>query len=305
MDLTASFPEFVRNTSTKVGSLTLWMLAALICMSIHTRAYADDVAEINTTTQEEKTTWQALRSKTRMRTFSEFMTPAIDGDGKSVPETDGTAYAPTNTFNIAWVDYEIFKDWRIAYWQRFSVNFASTNNGSGVHTWARNPRFALRRTNVFNNPNITTTYDVYFQPGFAREGETRNRNLEGGFRTATSYVFPKSRWSIGAITEFTLSYASENIKSDNNMYGWVMPWASYELNSMFSTQHYFTLNFKHERPKPASDLSLDDPFPYIQNGIGMNVTKSIWAAAFINNYIGPTPSLRNTWASLWLSMTFL
>ena len=83
-----------------------------------------------------------------------------------------------------------------------------------------------------------------------------------------------------------------------------MPWASYDLNKTFSTQHYMTVSFQHVRE--TQGIQPDYPMPFnIQNGIGMNVTNKVWAAAFINNYLNTLPTLENTWASLWVALEIL
>jgi hypothetical protein len=247
-----------------------------------------------------------IQEKIRVRTFSEFMAPAIQGNSGSVPDTDGSRLMSTNTFNIAWMDYEIAKDWKIVYWQRFIVNFASPAGDFNLSTYTRNPRFAIRRVNFFSNPNISSTYDLYIQPGLGDEAapSAAGRTVEGGFRTNTSYVVPRSKWNIGAITEFTVSYSKTNT-TDANIYGWAMPWMSYDLTPTFSTQHYATINFQHLRGKNIDRIDWDYPMPYTQNGIGINVSKVVWASIFINNYLTTAPTLKNTWASLWIALTLL
>jgi hypothetical protein len=248
-------------------------------------------------------TWSLIRPKIRMRTFSEFMSPGLKDASTSVPEPDGTALMETNLFNIVWADYEIAPDTKVVYWQRFTVNFTPTSASQGLDAVARNPRFALRRVNVFKTPGLDTTYDIYIQPGIATEAKSSDRNMEFGSRTNTSYQFPKSRFSIGAVTELTFSIARNPVTTGANLYGWAMPWVNYELNKTFSTQHYATINLMHGRG--TRGLQLDLPKPYVQNGIGAGITKDIWMAAFINNYVTTAPSLKNTWASLWLAMNIL
>ncbi len=257
------------------------------------------------TAESESSAWNFIQKKFRMRTFSEFMTPALAGKSTSVPAADGSVFAPTNAFNIAWVDYEIAPNTKLVYWQRFNVNFASQVAGQGVHAIARNPRFAFRRLNVFNSDSVTTTYDLYVQPGVAPEATSAsaNRSFEFGVRTNTSYAFPSSKWTIGLISETTGSLSSRG-GAGADFYGWFMPWASYDFTKVFSTQHYVTLNYMHDRGTSWSQLQLDG-MPYIQNGIGVNITEKIWAAAFLNNYLTTAPTLENSWASLWVSTSFL
>lgn len=254
--------------------------------------------------------WKSVRDKLRFRTFTEFMTPAVSQGDLNVPDRDQPGLMPTNLFNIIWADYEIAKDTKIVYWQRLILFPAADGVHPGFQALPRNPRFAVRRVNLFNSSAVATTYDLYFQPGLAPEADAKGRNVETGFRTNTSYSVPTSRISLGMVTETTFSLSTQpefefaaHRSETSNFYGWLMPWASYNLTQALATQHYVTLNYQHNRG--TSGLQWDYPLPYMQNGIGMDLTKQIWAAVFLNNYVGVTPTLSNSWASLWLSMVIL
>ncbi len=279
---------------------------ALLSLVIHCQSVSAAETEPDKSIVEEESTLKTLRKKVRMRTFTEFMTPAIDNHQNYIPWEDGSALLPTNTFNIVWVDYEIAKDTKIVYHQRFNMNYAASPRGEGVHTVFRNPRIALRRMNVFNVPNLNTMYDVYIQPGLAPESELAGRNLEFGFRTNTSYSIPRSRFTIGAYSEFTtaICFNKPGPQGSSNAYGWLMPWASYDLNKTFSTQHYATVSFQHIRE--TQGIVHDYPMPLnVQNGIGINISENIWAALLLNNYLNTKPTLANTWASAWLVLSLL
>lgn len=264
--------------------------------------YAGDVPVSQVT--EEPSFWQGVRKRIRARTFTEMMTPAIDSSKGQIPDNDGSPFAPMNAFNILWTDYEFADDLRIVYWQRVMVNIVGTSTHGPMDFTPRNPRFALRKTKFFDNKNLSTTYDLYVQPGLASEATNAGRTFEFGFRTASSYSFPGSRFSIGMITEMTGVYSKFDMPGAN-FYGWFMPWMSYDLNKTFSTQHYVTLNYQHMRGDHWSKFQYDYPMPYMQNGIGMSISKNVWASVFINNYITAPPTLKNTWASLWLSLEIL
>lgn len=274
-----------------------WSFLFLTALTVNGWASTDSEKSV----ESEKSTWEVVKERVRVRAFTEFMTPAFDGNPKSVPTPEGKSLMATNTFTSAWTDYEFAKDWRALYWQRVNVNFAGAPTANGMNVVARNPRFALRRTSVFNVPNLSTTYDIYIQPGLAPEATTAGRTFEGGFRTNTSYVVPHSILSFGAITEFTLSYSNQGGPGPD-WYGWAMPWVSVEISKVFSTQHYATVNFMHER---NGGLVYDLPMPYIQNGIGINISKEVWTAVFLNNYLVAAPQANNTWMSVWLSLSFL
>jgi len=271
-----------------------WMIAS---------AQADSVNPAVAVPSEESA-FELIQKKLRIRTFSELMSPAFQNSQPSVPDSNGSQLLPTNLYNIALMDYEVAPNYRVVYWQRVMVYLAPDNAVHGGEIVLRNPRFAIRRTHVFDVANLDTTYDLYIQPGLAPESISAGRSLEVGFRTNTSYVFPASKWSIGVISEFTTAF-SDHGGSGSDVYGWFMPWASYDISKTFSTQHYFSFNYQHMRGDRWNQFEMDYPLPYVQNGIGVNVTKNIWASVLLNNYVFTLPTLQNTWASLWLSMTIL
>ncbi len=256
-------------------------------------------------TEATQSEWQKIRQKIRIRSFTEFMTPAFDNHSNSIPYEDGSKLLPTNTFNLAWIDYEIAPDLKIVYYQRLNINFADSEKRQAVNAVPRNPRFALRKVNVFNISHLTTSYDFYVQPGLAPEANGAGRNLEFGIRTATSYAFPRSKWSVGATSETTVAFSFKPApEGSSSFYGWLLPWASYELSSVFSTQHYLSASFQHIRG--TFGIQPDYPMPLaIQNGIGINLSETIWASVFLNNYINTLPTLANTWMSVWLSVNIL
>ncbi len=294
-----------RNRKTRKIFFTVFLLIGLLFTPFQSPSCAEEL-RCSAPVKKEDSAWKLIRKKTRARTFTEFMTPALDNHGNSIPYENGGQLGPTNTANIVWVDYEIAENTKLVYHQRFAMTYASTATDPAFSTVFRNPRFALRKVNVFKVPNLTTTYDLYFQPGLAREAERAGRDLEFGFRTVTYYLIPRSKVTLGAITEFTLARSNQlNAPHGSaNLYSWLMPNASYELNKIFSTQHYLTLSFQHTRG--TQGLQYDYPMPFnIQNGIGVNISENIWAAAFINNYLNTAPTWSNTWASLWLSLILL
>ena len=235
------------------------------------------------------------------------MTPSITGGTGSIPWEDGKALLPTNLLNIVWADYEIAKDIRVGYWQRMNVNLISSPRGNGVHTVMRNPRFAIRKLNVYNVVGLNTIYDFYVQPGFAPESrpDAMGRSLEFGFRTSHAYPIPASRFNVGLVTEVTKAF-SFNGDPVANVYGWAMPWTSYDLSKTFSTQHIMSVSFQQLSKDPWYRVVHDYPMPLaIQNGIGINLSENISTSLLVNNYLNTAPTLKNTWASLWLMMTIL
>lgn len=264
----------------------LSILGFLLCQGIlghAVDALADDVAVT------EKSTFSTLKSKVRSAVWAEYMTPNYSS----------TQFPPS--YAIAWLDYDIGKDFKVLYWQR-SFIFANTPTGfQGVQFEVRNPRFALRKINVIQIPNLSSTYDLYVQPGLGNEANRGGRHIEVGFRTNHSYAIPHSKWSTGMTTEVTSATSFFSDLRGANLYGWVMPWFNYEINKTFSTQHYFAYNFQHYRTKPWNVISLDEPFPYIQNGVGINITDKVSTTLLINHSTLKPLALGNLWASLWMS----
>lgn len=251
-----------------------------------------------------ESTFDFIKSRIRMRTFTEFMTPGFQDNPSSVPHSNGSQLLPTNTFNIAWIDYKIAENYYILYWQRAVLTLASIGQ-QGMNITPRNPRFALRRTQIFNVPNLSTTYDFYIQPGLAPEATTAGRKLEVGFRTSTAYSFPSSKWSIGMVTEFTTAYSAGTQEGGADVYGWLMPWVNYSFSSVLSAQLYLPYNFQHIRRNAWYDFELDTPHPYSQAGLGVNFSDSVSASFLLNTYLNVTPTLKTSWASVWLSIAFM
>ena len=173
-----------------------------------------------------------------------------------------------------------------------------------LSAYPRNPRFSVRRTEVFNVPGLRSTLDVYIQPGLAPEANLMGRRLEVGFRTNSNYSIPGSRWEVGEVSEVNYELIHDPLLYGTT-YGWAGIWANYQLSERFATQSYLTVNFAHEIDRPTLSLQLDFPRPYMQNGIGVTITDSVWMAFLINNYLELGPNWKNTWTSIWLSVDFL
>ena len=252
------------------------------------------------------TAWNELTRKFRLRSFSEYMTPSIAGVRGFVPNhayINRGKFNPTNIYNIVWIDYDIGNDWKVLYWQRAFLNLATEIPGPQVNLFIRTPRFALRKTNFYQSATTDGTWDFYIQPGiqgFSQETALLKRPIEAGFRTSTSYKPPDQSWSLGLVSELTLT--TDPLAS---FYGWFMPWASYEFNDTFSTQHYFAVNFQQLRGSGTRSLAWDAPMPYTQQGVGINVSKTLWMAVFLNTYLLTPPTLKTTWVSVWFAFTFL
>ena len=241
----------------------------------------------------------------RVRSFTEWMSPALTQNGSSVPTEQGTPLTPTHSFNIIWADYTLSQNFKLLLWQRYKTFFGTGVNITPLTTRFRNPRLALRWVNFTSNPHLSATADFYLQPGIAPEAQNLGRNVELGFRTVTQYSIPKSRLKLGMTTELTWSYSSTPISQGQNYYGWFTSALNYDLSQKLSAQSFITVNFKQNRGTPWTDLRYDTPLPFIQNGFGYQLNSSISGSLLINNYLYQAPTLRNTWASLWLSIAWI
>ncbi len=251
-----------------------------------------------------ESTWNQIRPRLRMRTFSELMTPSFSGNGDSVPKPNGSRYAPAHLFNIVWTDYEISRNFRLFYWQRFILTLNANPDFQPFQYLPRDPRFGARWTQVFDVPGLSTSFDVFIQPNVTANKISNQNIVEFGFRTNTSYAIPQSRWSLGLIQEFTSSYLGGG--RGPQAYGWVMNWFSYEFSPVFSTQTAFSVPFQNYRGDSLAKWTWDAPGgPYMQNGIGINLNKDVSVAFLLNNYLSQPISMRNTWASMWVSLTIL
>jgi hypothetical protein len=245
-----------------------------------------------------------VRNKLRIRNFIEFMTPALQGHSSSIPNSDGSEYIPTTLFDIFSAEYEIIPNYRILYYQRVFLLLTEDSSFQGMSLFGRDPRFALRRTQIFDVPNLNTSFDLYFQPGISNNQISGGNRIEVGFRTNTNYAPPGTRWTLGIVQEITTGYL-DAYGTGLRAYGWFMPWFSYDLSNRISLQHFTNLPFKNPRNLSWTQFQWDDQPPFMQNGVNFNLTKSVAASVFLNNYLGVAPTLRNTWASLWLSIDIL
>ncbi|MBI2712729.1 MAG: hypothetical protein HYX41_07750 [Bdellovibrio sp.] len=267
-------------------------------------------------TSEEKseTTLDFVKRKFRIRHFTEYMTPALAGKGGNTPSSTGGAspetdvpgiLGPTYTFNYFFIDYDIGNDWKVVFWQRYFFFFDALE---GVTHRFRNPRFAIRKVNPFKVKNLSTSFDLYYQPGVAPEAfGPLSRSQEFGFRHNTSYAFPDSKWSAGLVGELTFAFSDVGATTGANYYGWSTLWANYEVTKLLYTVNALTLNFQHFRDQRGNGnlLSWDLPAPMVQNGIGFNIAPEVNVALLLNTYILDTPTLKNSFFSVWVSLNLL
>lgn len=251
--------------------------------------------------------WTQLKKKFRVRSFHEWMTPSVQS--QNVPDHEGGDLTPSNLYGYFWIDYEITRNWRLLYWQRELLEFSGGPTGSGMQLAFWDPRFGIRKTQVFDLAGLTTNYDFFIQPGITASSVEKGKYFDLGFRTNTNYAIPQSRWSIGLLTElFAGVYSSEKFNPNTtNFSGFVSPWINYNLTDTISTQHWLLLPFQHRMGDPLFQLSWDMPtnMAVVQNGIGIDLSDSLWVSVLLNTYLNKPPTLQTSWLSLWVSMTYL
>ncbi len=247
-----------------------------------------------------QTTWSVVQSRLRVRAFTEVMAPSLSGQVGTIPNPEGGVLIPSNFFGIAWADYELKKNFRVFYWQRAMITFEPFR---GENYFPRDPRFGVRWLQVFDVPGLNTTYDVFLQPNITNNGISNLNILEFGFRTNTSYSIPQSRFNIGLVQEYTSSYFWG---SGARSYGWVSPWASFDLNPTFYLMSSMVMTFTNAREDPWLRFKDDWPWtPYIQTGIGVNVNDKLSMNLLLNNHLTAPLNMHNSWASMWMSYSLL
>jgi hypothetical protein len=169
----------------------------------------------------------------------------------------------------------------------------------------KDPRFGLRGVQLFNVSGLTSTIDLFVQPGVMTQSRNIGRLMDIGFRASAIYVVPGSRWEFGAIAEVTNSHFQAG-ETGTNLSGFVSPWASYRINSKLTTQHWLIVPFEHQKGEPWTNLSYGaTEKPFIQTGLGYDVTDTFWVSLLVNNYLFTAPSLKNTFGSILISKAFM
>ena len=275
------------------------VLLSFFTLFLAINCFAQDVSW-----SQKSTFWNDLKTKVRARSFHEFMSPSAASP--SVPASDGADLSPSNLYGFFWLDYEVFKNWRILYHQRELLEFSGAPTSLGIGGRFFDPRFGIRRSQVFDIPGLVTNYDWFIQPGITADAASSGKQFETGIRTNTNYTVPKSRWSVGMISELVAGFYDRG-GMGSDFYGFFSPWVNYNLSATVSTQHWILIPFQHRSGDSWSQFSWDMPTngPVIQNGIGVDVTDSIWISGLVNNYLNSEPTLKNTWLSIWVSVSFI
>src|SRR4051794_18222159 len=74
------------------------------------------------TTIENKTTWESVKSRLRLRFQSEYMTPSFKNNGAYVPDDNGAKDELTFFNSTIWTDFEISNGYKLLYWQRSKMS---------------------------------------------------------------------------------------------------------------------------------------------------------------------------------------
>lgn len=290
------------------------MLAIFIFILIFIPGFSQaSDSSFNPTASTEETSWSLIRKKLQAADLSELSFPAFQGIN-AIPNPDNSANDSANWYHILWVSYDIAPHYKIIYWQRTFLLLSSYESNQGMKLLPREPRFAIRRTELIDVPHLKSSLDLYLQPSlFTNERSSRN-NLEIGIRFSGSYTAPTSRWSFGLLADLTSAYQDSNGKGAKGKIG-LAPWVSYGFNSVFSTQHTGNLSFVNVRTKqiessPSEPVSNGFDFnwgdqPSVQNGIAANLSESTSVSVLLNTYLTTLPTLKNSWASLQLSIQLL
>ena len=275
---------------------TFLLILNLVSLSLSTASFA--VPSKESTNLDIELNQPNTQSRFRFQTYGEIMSPAISGDHKGIPTSDGFKLAPANIDGRFWIDYEISENMKFLYWQRY---FGSFDNGFLL----KDPRIGIRKLRFFEVAGLETTYDLFIQPGITPASQDTGRAIDIGTRTNTLFHLPKSNFSIGILAELVGSIYGKQTTA-NDMSGFFIPYLTYDFNSVFSTQHYFVFPIKHEIGTSATHFQWDfTGMPFMQTGLGINVNRSIWVGLFLNNYLVAIPSLSNTWASSWISFSLI
>ena len=285
-------------------------LAALVLLVLSMASAASLAqAQTNSTQATEQTaaTARPLLSLDRVRAklFTEVMSPALESSAAVTPDPQGNAVDPVNAFNIIWADYEFADGLRALWFQRLPLNLSAPDSSQSWDLTFSDPRVGLRLTDRIKLKGLTSTIDFYAHPGLSEGSRLRGRALELGLQASLSYAIPRSRFTIGAISDFRRSLY-DRPGEGASFSGAFVPWTSYSLTERLSTQHWLTLPYRQARGARFADFDWNSPGqPYLQNGIGIALTSRLWTSLLVNNYLLTAPTARNTWLSLWVSTTLL
>lgn len=252
----------------------LWINSGVPVASAATQAYTE---------LDQTDFWSSIRKRVRSQYFTEIMSPSFEGSSAYIPLKDGSKFFPTNAFGFLWVDYEITNGYKLLYFQRGIIAYAPSSplQSGNLQFIARDPRFGIRKVQLFSLPHFINQYDIYIHPAWSDLSIQAGRKFELGMRTTHIYQFPGSRWKIGGFTEASASFYKPGGKG-SDFYGFIAPFSSYRLSSLFATQHWLMLPFRHLRNTPWRELGWDNPTPYVQNGVSIDVSQKIWASLWLN-----------------------
>ncbi len=183
---------------------------------------AETENSIKPKTESQKSTLQRIWEKTRVRHFSEFMTPPVEFKGQSVLGPDGAPVDPMNIFNIFWVDYEFAKDFRVLYFQRIPFNLVETSAGPGPDITFSDPRFALR-VSSFLPEVVRSQVDFYAQPGWSRGSSNIGRWVEPGMQVNLSWTPKHEKFTVGLLADLRFTIFKDTEAGQQNMYGFAAP----------------------------------------------------------------------------------
>ncbi len=237
----------------------------------------------------------------RVTYYGELMSPAPAGTRPAVPGANGSGVAPFNLYGWLALDLDVFRGFRLLYFQRFLVDLADERSrAAAVSPSLLDPRLGLRRVDIGPVEGLRHTLDLFAQLPATERSRQAGLLVDAGFRSNASFAPGHGRWSAGLITDaFASLYAAGG--SGPGVTAALTPWASITLTPTLSTQHWVTVPFQGG----PNGLSWDYPVkgPYIQNGLGWEFNEYVWLALFVNNHLSALPTLQNTWVSGWLFLS--
>jgi len=100
----------------KALGITLSVIATQTCWGSTSPLLSTTTASNTATTAARSSSDSPVPSLLRVRSFTEWMSPALTQNGSSVPNEQGTPLTPTHSFNILWADYTLSQNFKLLLW---------------------------------------------------------------------------------------------------------------------------------------------------------------------------------------------
>lgn len=240
--------------------------------------------------------------------FSEFMSPAFTSShaNSAVPGPGGEEYAPSQILNNTWLGYQFQDHWSFIYWQNSQLNLNSLSDpgdlGSGMSFLLNDPRFEIRYDRQLNFSGWSLMTDLFLEPGMTEASRSAGKKTAVGIHQEFEAPISASRFTMGYVLETIFGFYGAEAEQAIDFCGVFQPWLKYSFNDWLSTQHWVSLPYRHQHGQSGSGWYWDAAgLPYVQNGVGADLSDKISVSVMLNQYLGAPMTLKNTWASLWLN----